>query len=301
MSNITMPEMIAKGVNLAAHTTIRVGGDAEYFAVAETMDELLLLTEWAREAGEGVFILGNGSNVIISDEGVPGLTIVLGRGFRMIEGDGNGVIVGGAVMMPLVGRRGMAEGWGEFLFMAQIPGSVAAGALMNAGADGGEFSKIVNWVEILTPAGEVKRLTRAELSFGYRTSSLKEAKGTIITRVSLVNREKNIPLALAGELVRERRFARLDRQPSDGRNFGSTFKNPPGKSPAGKLIEEAGLKGARVGDAVVSEKHANWIINERGATAVDIRALILKIKEEVYNRFGIALNREVLYIPEDIR
>ncbi|TAL18206.1 UDP-N-acetylmuramate dehydrogenase [bacterium] len=297
----SVTSLIASQVPLASHTTMKVGGPARHFAVAENREELIALLGWAKERGQPVFILGAGSNVIIADEGFPGLVLLLGRAFRnvTVEEEDRRVVSGAASPMPLLGRAGVERGWGDFVFLCGIPGVIGAGVRMNAGTGGGELSHIFEWAEIITSDGKMKRLSREELTFGYRASSLKEMKGAVVMRVCLRSDEEPLPPAKTLALAREELEKRLLRQPENHRNCGSVFKNPPGLS-AGKLIEEAGLKGARVGDAEVSREHANWIVNRGNATGSDIRALIERIQEEVYKASGVNLQREVVLIPEDI-
>jgi UDP-N-acetylmuramate dehydrogenase len=297
----SVASLIASGVPLASHTTMKVGGPARHFAVAENREELAALLGWAKDSGQPVFILGAGSNVIISDEGFPGLVLLLGRAFRnvTVEEEERRVVAGAASPMPLLGRAGVERGWGDFVFLCGIPGVIGAGVRMNAGAGGGEIADIFEWAELVGPDGKMKILSREELTFGYRASSLKELKGAVVMRVCLRSEETPLSPAKTLAMAREELEKRMLRQPENHRNCGSVFKNPPGLS-AGKLIEEAGLKGAREGDAEVSREHANWIVNRGNATGADIRALIERIQDEVYKASGVKLQREVILVPEDL-
>ncbi|PLX42772.1 MAG: UDP-N-acetylenolpyruvoylglucosamine reductase [Deltaproteobacteria bacterium] len=305
------PASLAEGVGLARHTTMGVGGDARYFFVAEDSAGLKEALLWAKGEGLKVFILGNGSNVVVADEGVEGLVIILGRGFRAHDLDANGVVTAGAAtMMPVLARLGVERGFPDFLFMSGIPGSIGGGVLMNAGAEGADLSAIVEWVEYVTPEGEAIRLTKEEISFSYRRSSLLELEGVVVTYVGLKSSLAPVSTEECESIVREFIEKRRARQPRIGRNSGSIFKNPLSKvagasSPisglsAGALLDRAGMKGVRVGGAEISNEHANWIVNHGGATGEDVRELIGIAKRRVSELYGVELEREVILWPEDI-
>ncbi|PLX40990.1 MAG: UDP-N-acetylenolpyruvoylglucosamine reductase [Deltaproteobacteria bacterium] len=310
-SKYPRPPLVAESVALARHTTMGVGGEARYFFVAEDVEGLRAALKWASEEGLPVITLGNGSNVIVSDEGVEGLVIILGRGFRAHFIDADGVVTAGAAtMMPTLARFGVERGFGDLLFMSGIPGSIGGGVLMNAGAEGFDLSGIVEWVEYMTADGATVRLSRDEIAFSYRRSSLVGLKGAVVTHVGLKSHVAPLAVAECEERVRNYMLGRRLRQPGIGKNSGSIFKNPssevensanPHKNlTAGALLDRAGMKGVTVGGAQIAVEHANWIVNLGAATGSDVRELIYLARARVLDLFGVELEREVILLPEDI-
>lgn len=292
---------IAREVSLAPHTTMRAGGTARHFAVAENEAGLKGLLAFAKEKGEPFFLLGAGSNVIFSDEEFPGLVILLGKGFReaRIDEASGEAVAGGAVPLPLLGRMGVERGWRDFIFLCPIPGTVGAGVAMNAGAGGFDISSIFRWADVMDAKGEVRRVNLEGAGFSYRSSAFK-TKGEIILRAAFKTSLEPIDPAVAREILMAEVERRIAAQPRIKRNCGSIFKNPHGGPPAGKLIEEAGLKGREIGGARIAHEHANWIVNTGAATGGDLRELMALAQSEVKRLFGIDLEREVVLMPEDI-
>ena len=275
---------------LAAFTSFRIGGPADLLLTVETEQELCFALEAANRNGAPVFCLGAGTNLLVSDRGIRGLVVRLGEGLGGIEIDGCKVAAGelGRLVETVVNR-----GLEGLEFAEGIPGSVGGGLVMNAGAFGGEMSRVVTRVRGATCAGEMRVLSPEEVGFAYRRTEL--PPGFTITRVDFELKPGD------RELLRRRmldfRARRAARQPRGVPNAGSIFKNPAGGF-AGRLLEQAGLKGVREGNAMFSEQHANFIVNPGGATAAQVRALMETARERVRAMSGIILEPEVRLVGE---
>jgi UDP-N-acetylmuramate dehydrogenase len=289
-----------KNHSLSDLTTFRIGGPASYFLTAANNGELRDALMWSRDNGFPWFVLGGGSNLLISDEGFPGLVVRLGKDFSSIEiseKDGT-VSAGGAVKLPALSSKLVKEGWGGLEFLSGIPGTVGGAVRMNAGTRDGEIKDRFISTEVLTTELENATYKGDEMGFSYRHSRLAEDGGIVINAVFGLG-PRSSPSEL-GNKVREMILSRKDVQPANNMNCGSVFKNPRGMKPAAWYIQRAGLKGLRVGDAIVSEEHANWIVNLGNASASDVRDLISNIQEIVLEEHGVELEREVICIPEDV-
>jgi UDP-N-acetylmuramate dehydrogenase len=271
------------------HTTFRIGGPAKIFYEPEQVDELSETLRRFAEQGERVYILGAGSNLLVRDEGVAGAVIALrkGAGFRDVKIEGCCVTAGAGVPLARLVKMASEAGLSGLEALVGIPGTVGGAARMNAGGRHGNIGPMVQSALVMKPDGAVERMPREKLVFGYRTSNLKE---TIVLELELSLKEDQ------REAVVERTRAIYEEkkksQPLFEPSAGCVFKNPPGQS-AGALIDKAGLKGTAVGGAVVSEKHANFIVNRGGATASDVLKLIEIVRERVRNQFNTALELEV--------
>lgn len=284
------PDRVRPQEPLAPRTTFRIGGPAEFLVEVHTMAELLGVLEVVTKYGLPLHILGNGSNVLVPDEGVPGVVLVLGGELAGRRIEGTRVVAGGGCNLPRLAVEVSRMGLGGLHFACAIPGTVGAGLVINAGAHGGEMSQVVAEAEVVWPEdGRVERLRPEEIGFGYRTSRLL-GTSAVVTEVvfDLYPADRDELAARIKELLERRKAT----QPLGLPNAGSIFRNPPGDY-AGRLIEAAGCKGWRVGDAQVSEKHANFIVNLGRATARDVIALALKVRDAVESRFGVRLEPEV--------
>src|SRR5918996_3873242 len=277
---------------LARYTSIKIGGPADYFIEVENDAALASLLRLLHQHAMSFCLLGNGSNVLISDRGVRGVVIRLAGEFKKIEwrehGDQVRVNVGAAYAVTQLVRQGARKGYAGLEFAEGIPGSVGGALYMNAGAYGSEFEKVVDQVEAVTPQGQPTRLSRGEMTFSYRDSHL--PPGTVVTRVSM--HLQKAEAVEAGSKLRELVSRRKTSQPSGYPNSGSMFRNPPGDY-AGRLIEAAGLKGKRIGESQISERHANFIVNLGGAKAADVLQLTKPAQAEVRSRFGVELVLEL--------
>jgi len=292
-----VPERLRRGVRLARHTSIRVGGPADLFCEVESEDELARLVRAARRAGVPVFALGGGTNLVVSDRGIRGLTVKLGRGFAATTWRMNGaateVIVGAAANLKRLVLDSVARGLTGLEFAEGIPGTAGGGVLMNAGAFGGELGGVVTAIRGVSREGEPTRLPRAELSFAYRRLDL--PRDFVVSGLELAL-ESGDP-ALIAERIATAKRKRSRHQPLGFPNAGSIFKNPSGDF-AGRLIEGAGLKGLTVGGAQVSPLHANFIVNLGTATASDVKELMQQVRDAVWLRSGVWLEPEVRLVGE---
>jgi UDP-N-acetylmuramate dehydrogenase len=283
---------------LATHTTFKIGGPARYVSVCNTTDELNAALSWCQQNGVPWFILGNGSNILVADEGFPGQVIKLGQGFKEITFYEDFAEVGGGVLLPALSRQMLAIGWGGFEFMCDIPGTIGGGVRMNAGTKQGEIKDYFVSAAVLTPSGDIKELSKLDLGFGHRCSRLSESRDIVLsaTFAKPFASDKETIKKKIKEIIADRRR----KQPRNKKNCGSVFNRPAGGKPAGWYIDKAGFKGYQIGDAMVAYEHANWIVNLGNATANDVKTIIRHIQETVFKKFGIALEREVIYVPEDI-
>ena len=282
---------------LARYTTMKIGGPADYFLDADARPALAQALKLLSARRVPFCLLGKGSNVLVSDRGVRGAVIRLGDDFKRAdwreEGGRAFVEVGAAYAMTQLVREAARRGLGGLEFAEGIPGSVGGALYMNAGAYGSEMEKIVERVEGATPSGEAIAFERAALKFTYRDSHL--PPGTIVTVVTM-RLEKKDPAEVSTK-VRELVTRRKSSQPAGFPNSGSMFRNPPGDF-AGRLIEAAGWKGRRIGQAQISDRHANFIVNHGSATAADVRALMDGARAEVKSKFSVELVPEVRFIGE---
>lgn len=284
------------------HTTFRAGGPAHYYAVPCDEEELFYLLTVSREEGIPYYIIGNGSNLLVSDRGFHGLVIDLGKndGTSFTElscetHEETGIITAGAgCLMSTIGHFAFENSLTGFEPLSGIPGCAGGAAIMNAGAYGGEVKDVIDSVRVILPGGTFREFGKEALSFRYRGSSLSDA-GAIVTRVTfrLAKGDQTKIKADMDEYTRRRK----EKQPLEQPSAGSTFKRPEGYF-AGKLIEDAGLKGKRIGGASVSEKHAGFVVNDQGGTASDIYRLIQFIEETVYAKSGVRLEPEVKMIGD---
>jgi UDP-N-acetylmuramate dehydrogenase len=280
------------------HTSIGVGGRADALVFPESVAELGKLVALLRAEGVPVFFLGNGTNLIVRDDGFRGVVVSTKnlRSVRLEErgGDRGASHAAAGASLAEVVALSAREGLAGMEFCAGIPGSVGGGVRMNAGAYGSELKDVIESVDLLNGEGNIKSCARESLQFQYRSLALPEG-ACIAGGVFVLARGDR---AAIEDRVREILRTRTGKHPLEYRNAGSVFKNPKGM-PAGKLIDEAGLKGARIGGAQVSEKHGNFIVNLGSATAKDICSLIEHVQKKVLEAKGIALEPEVKIIGEE--
>lgn len=295
-------ELIAKEVDLAPLTSWRVGGKAEFFCSPRTIEELEWFLVWAHQRNQVLTVLGGGSNVLVSDDGVSGLVLSM-RLLAGIDAKESGghlrlTVMAGTHKSQLL-RFFLQRRLAPALFLSGLPGDVGGGVAMNAGVSEKriprEFCEIVDWVEVMRIEGDKPlRVMKpaSEIVWSYRHSS--GWQPGVITRVGVTwpnHPDEDIP-----SLVKEVNRIRLSKQPLDLPSGGSVFMNPPGEKPAGALIDECGFKGFTIGGARVSDKHANFIVNVGGATAKDIHSVIQEVKKGVLIKTGVPLSTEVVYL-----
>jgi UDP-N-acetylenolpyruvoylglucosamine reductase len=297
-ASIEPPAGVERDYSLARLTTIRTGGAAEFFTRVEALDRLERLLKWAAEAGLDVGVVGSGSNLLVADVGVRGLVLKLDGELARIEHDDGRLVCGGGARLPQASARAASFGLAGLEFGVNIPGTVGGAVRMNANAYGGELGRVLEWVDVATPAGTDRRRPE-QLGFAYRRSNLGPRE--VVARASFSLRPSD-PDAVRAVLA-DMRARRREAQPSGIKTFGSTFKNPAdaraeGRS-AGQLLEAAGCKGLRVGGARFSPKHANFIENVDGqASTDDVLALIAEGRRRVLDHVGVELEPEVQLLGE---
>jgi UDP-N-acetylmuramate dehydrogenase len=290
-------ERLRFAVPLTRYTSLRAGGPAEVLAEPDTLIELQTLVALLHQESVPYFLLGGGTNILISDKGIRGVVIKLGEGFNYSRweerGNGAQVRVGAARSLGRFVREAVGKGYGGVEFAEGIPGSAGGGLLMNAGAFGGELSRVVAAISGVCQNGTVVHLPGDKLGFAYRHTAL--PPGLIVAEIEFRLQRERQEVLMAAVLEAQRK--RQQAQPHGYPNAGSIFKNPPGAY-AGRLIEATGLKGLVRGGAQVSERHANFIVNTGGASAAEIRQLMEQIQQAVWEKTLIWLEPEVRLVGE---
>jgi len=287
---------VTENEKMSAHTTFRIGGPADLFVRPATAEAAAEAIRYCRREGLAYEVIGNGSNLLVGDGGIRGVVIQLGRNFASIEADAEQAVIraqAGATLAA-ISQRAASMGLTGLEFASGIPGTLGGAVAMNAGAYGGEMKLVVSEATVLDRDGEVRTLPGMELQFGYRTSRVL-TEGLIVLEVKLQLTPGN-PVQIR-ETMEDLKERRTSRQPLDRPSAGSTFKRPAGNF-AGKLIQESGLMGYRVGDAMVSDKHAGFVVNMGQATAADVAQLISNVQAKVYDRTGVKLEPEVRLVGE---
>jgi UDP-N-acetylmuramate dehydrogenase len=294
---MTVPAGVERDYPLARLTTVRTGGPADFFARADADEGVAELLAWADAESIEVGVVGSGSNLLVADEGFRGLVMKLDGSLAGIEEEGERLLCGGGARLPQASARAARAGLSGLEFGVNIPGTVGGAVKMNANAYGGDLSRVLEWVDVVTPEGTERRRP-SELGFAYRSSNLRPHE--VVARAAF-KLEPAEPESVKATL-RDMRTARKEAQPSGIKTFGSTFKNPDdpraeGRS-AGVLLDEADCRGLTVGGARFSEKHANFVENMGNASTADVVALMAEGRRRVRERFGIELQPEVQFLGE---
>lgn len=276
------------------HVTFRVGGPADFFVMPENGEELERVLKQCAKHEMPYYIIGNGSNLLVSDQGYRGVVIQLFRQLSHIQCEGNVIRAQAGALLSAVANRALEEGLTGFEFAAGIPGTLGGACVMNAGAYGGEMKDVLKTVTVLTREGEFLTLEKNELELGYRTSII--AKRDYIVLEAQIELQEGNPKQIK-EVMDDLKDRRITKQPLEYPSAGSTFKRPEGYF-AGKLIQDTGLQGFQVGGAQVSEKHCGFVINKDQATAADIAELIRQVQDRVEEKFGVRLETEVKRLGE---
>ena len=277
------------------HTTFRIGGPARLMALPKTREEAAAAVRVARAHGIVPFFLGNGSDLLVSDKGYPGFIIKAVGGLTDLTVEGNKIRAGSGVLLSTLSRAALEHGLTGLEFSNGIPGSLGGAITMNAGAYDGDMSMVVRSVDFVDGEGALKTLSGADLDFAYRHSAFSDGRRLILgAELELAPGKPDQIQALMDDLWNRRRH----KQPLDKPSAGSTFKRPQGYF-AAALIDECKLKGARVGGAEVSKKHAGFIINAGGATSADVLALARQVQETVLRETCVALELEVRFLGEE--
>lgn len=282
---------VEENVPLARHTTIGTGGPARWFARPESIDELQESLRWAKEREIVVETIGLGSNVLAHDDGVDALVLKLAGVLAAVEVDGDVLVAGGGAANAVALHRARDAGLGGFEFASAIPGTAGGGVRMNAGAYGREW-KDVMIDALVVDADYVRTLTPPELGLAYRHSALRPGEVVAQVRFRLEPSSTEAVKTRSAELLAQRKAS----QPTNKRTFGSVFKNPAGERGAGRMIEECGLKGHRIGGAQISPRHANFIENADAATTADCIALMAEARRRAHEQFGVVLEHEVQFL-----
>ncbi|MEO2261965.1 UDP-N-acetylmuramate dehydrogenase [Lachnospiraceae bacterium HCP28S3_F9] len=276
------------------HTTFRVGGPAEFFVMPRTAEEVKKVIDLCRRESFPYYIIGNGSNLLVSDQGYRGVVLQIYKEMSYIEVEENVVVAQAGALLSAIANKALENGLTGFEFAAGIPGTLGGACVMNAGAYGGEMKDVLEEVTVLTEEGEVLTIPKENLELGYRTSIIARKGYTVLeARIQLRGGEKEAIKSLMEEL----KDKRVSKQPLEYPSAGSTFKRPEGYF-AGKLIQDAGLRGFSVGGAQVSEKHCGFVINRENATAADVAELMRQVSARVEEEFGVKLEPEVKRLGE---
>ena len=290
------PERIIPSAPMARYTTFRVGGSADVMVNINAPAEIAVALRAAKAANVPVTLIGNGSNLLVRDGGIRGLVIRMGSDCAAMHREGDCIIAQAGALMSSVAQFALAEGLSGMAEMGGIPGTLGGGVIMNAGAYGGELSQVVTRVEAVSVAtGKPVVFEGQNLGLSYRHSAMMDA-GVIVTGVML-QLTPGDPAVIRARME-ECAKARRDKQPLNFPSAGSTFKRPAGLF-AAKLIDDCGLRGLRIGDAQVSEKHAGFVVNLGKATASDILALMDEVTRRVFEQTGVTLEPEVRILGED--
>lgn len=279
---------------MAAHTTFRVGGPAECFIEIENAQQLQKIQKYLYQVEYPFVVVGNGSNLLVSDNGYQGIVLQIGKKMSRIEVAGNVITAQSGASMAQVATAAWQNGLTGLEFASGIPGTVGGGVVMNAGAYGGELSQVVTEVQVLDKNSEFLTLDNDTMEFGYRRSTIRR-KPFIVTEVVFELSPGN-PADIRAKMD-ELAVKRREKQPLEFPSAGSTFKRPEGYY-AGELIMNAGLRGFQVGGARVSDKHCGFVINAGYASAADIMDVIWEVQRRVKERFGVELEPEVVFLGE---
>ena len=289
------PDSVCTDELMSRHTTFRIGGPASVFVTPKSEKDLVTAIEICRSQGAPYFILGNGSNLLVSDQGYDGVVVHIGSDLRDISVEGTEITAKTGAMLSQVAHAALAHGLTGMEFAAGIPGSLGGACMMNAGAYGGEMSQILVGVRALDDKGQIVELAADQLELGYRHSIMMEKQYVVLgARIHL---EKGNPEKIQAQMddLKEKRIAK---QPLEYPSAGSTFKRPEGAF-AGKLIMDAGLRGFRIGDAMVSEKHCGFVVNAGKATAEDVCGVISHVQQGVMEKYGKELEPEIRFLGFD--
>lgn len=274
---------------MANHTTFQIGGPAQVFVIPKTTEEISQIVRLCKTGKVPFFVLGRGSNLLVSDAGMEGVVLQLYDNYSEFSIDGNQVKAQAGVMLSKLGYAVKEKGLNGFEFAAGIPGTLGGAVMMNAGAYGGEMKDIITTVQLMDEDGNLLEKSCDEMEFSYRHSILTEQKLIVLgATITLEQGDKKV----IEERMQELAAARRKKQPLEFPSAGSTFKRPEGYF-AGKLIMDAGLCGYQVGGAQVSEKHCGFVINRGNATAADVLQLVTEVKEKVYEKFQVELEPEI--------
>ena len=292
LNNVIAKDSILLDEPMSRHTTFRVGGPADFFVTPKAKEEVRDVIRICKEAGMPYYIIGNGSNILVKDQGYKGAIIEVNNRINSVDVIGDEIVADAGAKLSSVAMAAYENDLAGFEFAHGIPGNVGGAVVMNAGAYGGEIKDVIKWAKVLTEDGEVVTLNAEELELGYRTSIVQKKNMIVLQMCIKLDLGSQEEIALIMQMFMQKRRAK---QPLEYPSAGSTFKRPEGYF-AGKLIEDAGLRGYQVGGAMVSEKHCGFVINYDNATATDILQLMDDVKATVKEQFDVELEPEVKII-----
>ena len=278
---------------MSSHCTFRAGGTAKYYVIPDEYTKVRDVLRLCVEENIPYYVIGNGSNLLVQDDGFDGVIIEIDSALAKIEINGNEIVAKAGAKLSKIAVKALNESLTGFEFAHGIPGNLGGAVTMNAGAYGGEMKDVLKWLKVLDNNGEMKTLKAEELELGYRTSIIVKEKMIVLEACIELHEGNRDEIEMH---MKELMAKRKEKQPLEYPSAGSTFKRPEGYF-AGKLIQDAGLKGYRVGGAMVSEKHSGFVINYDNATATDIINLMKDVRKKVYEEFQVTLEPEVKILP----
>ncbi|HIV53877.1 MAG TPA: UDP-N-acetylmuramate dehydrogenase [Candidatus Mediterraneibacter norwichensis] len=294
LCHITGEENVLTDELMSRHTTFRIGGPADFFVTPEKKEQIGQIIELCRGRNIPYYIVGNGSNLLVGDRGYRGVIIQVFKKMNQIRAEGEKIYAQAGALLSKVAAAALEASLTGLEFASGIPGTLGGALRMNAGAYGGEMKQVTESAQVLTPDGEILVIPVDELGMSYRTSVISRNDYVVLEAVLKLHRGSQEEIRACMEELKEKR---VSKQPLEYGSAGSTFKRPEGYF-AGKLIEDAGLRGFRVGDAQVSEKHCGFVINRGAATAAEVAQLMDQVRMRVKEKFGVDLEPEVKRIGE---
>lgn len=295
LNNVIAKDSILIDEPMSRHTTFRVGGPADFFVTPKAKEEVRDVVRICKEAGMPYYIIGNGSNLLVSDAGYRGVIVQIYKEMNEVKVEGDLVKAQAGALLSGIAAKAMGAELSGFEFASGIPGTIGGACVMNAGAYGGEMKDVLESVTVLTGEGKIIELGRNELELGYRTSVIAKKGYIVLGAVLKLERGDGEKIKTYMDELKEKR---VTKQPLEYPSAGSTFKRPEGYF-AGKLIEDAGLRGFQVGGAQVSEKHCGFVINRDHATAADIMELMRQVQIRVKENSGVDLEPEVKRLGDE--
>lgn len=295
LNNVIAKDSILTDEPMSRHTTFRVGGPADFFVTPKAKEEVRDVIRICKEAGMPYYIIGNGSNLLVSDAGYRGVIVQIYKEMNEVKVEGDLVKAQAGALLSGIAAKALGAELSGFEFASGIPGTIGGACVMNAGAYGGEMKDVLESVTVLTGEGKIIELGRNELELGYRTSVIAKKGYIVLGAVLKLERGDGEKIKTYMDELKEKR---VTKQPLEYPSAGSTFKRPEGYF-AGKLIEDAGLRGFQVGGAQVSEKHCGFVINRDHATAADIMELMRQVQIRVKENSGVNLEPEVKRLGDE--
>lgn len=294
LTSVIAKERVYVDEPMSRHTTFRVGGPADFFVTPKAKEEVRDVIRICKEAGMPYYIIGNGSNLLVSDAGYRGVIVQICKEMNEVKVEGDLVKAQAGALLSGIAAKALGAELSGFEFASGIPGTIGGACVMNAGAYGGEMKDVLESVTVLTGEGKIIELGRNELELGYRTSVIAKKGYIVLGAVLKLERGDGEKIKTYMDELKEKR---VTKQPLEYPSAGSTFKRPEGYF-AGKLIQDSGLKGFTVGGAQVSEKHSGFVINKGNATAADVMELIRQVTAKVKEDTGVTMEPEVKQIGE---